>query len=136
MFVFLMHYKTSTWEKLVDIKNFPAMGGAPEMLEKTSLSDWMQTFINGIQSSEAKEFSCNYEKDEFIELKKLENKTEKYSLWIGGTKSGAIVTPTGDDGKFTFEGQLSTWLAEGDVNGVMEMMVSIAPSTPIEIENE
>lgn len=131
-----MHYKTSSWEKLVDIKNVPAMGGAPETLETTTLSDWMQTHINGIQSSESKEFNCNYDKDEFKELKKLEGKTEKYSLWIGGNKEGNTVTPTGDDGKFTFEGQLATWLEESDVNSVMEMKVAITPSTPIEMEDD
>lgn len=136
MFVFLMHYKNTSWEKLVDIKNVPAMGGAPETLETTTLSDWMQTFINGIQTSEAKEFTCNYDKAKFKELKELEGKTEKYSLWLGGTKASSAVTPTGDDGKFTFEGQLAVWLSEGDVNSVMEMTISLAPSTPIEMEDD
>ena len=33
--VFLMKKGTSTYEKLVDIKDFPDLGGAPEMLETT-----------------------------------------------------------------------------------------------------
>lgn len=35
----------NTWEKLIDIKEFPDLGGAPEMLETTTLSDRMQTYI-------------------------------------------------------------------------------------------
>ena len=35
-------------DKVVDIKDFPDLGGAPEMLEKTTLSDQIQTYILGI----------------------------------------------------------------------------------------
>lgn len=136
MYTFLMHYETSNWVKLTDIKGAPAMGGAPNMKETTTMSDWMQTFINGIQTSDAKEFPCNYDKEEFKKLKALEGKTEKYSLWLGGTKSGSTVTPTGSEGKFTFEGQLAVWLEESEVDGVHNMRMSIAPSTPIEMEED
>lgn len=50
----------STWEKLIDIKDFPDLGGTPEMLETTTLSDSMQTYIPGIQSLDALEFTSNY----------------------------------------------------------------------------
>ena len=33
--VFLMQKVESTYEKLIDIKDFPDLGGAPEMLETT-----------------------------------------------------------------------------------------------------
>ena len=49
--VFLMKKSTSTYEKLVDIKEFPDLGGEPEMLETTTLSDNMQTYIAGIPVS-------------------------------------------------------------------------------------
>ena len=55
--VFLMKKKTTpeeTYEKLVDIKEFPDLGGEPEMLETTTLSDNMQTYIAGIQSLHSK----------------------------------------------------------------------------------
>ena len=41
--VFLMKKTTDAYEKLIDIKDFPDLGGAPEMLETTTLSDRMQT---------------------------------------------------------------------------------------------
>ena len=47
---FLMQKKNTAYEKLVDIKSFPDLGGAPELLETTTLSDSMQTYIEGIQS--------------------------------------------------------------------------------------
>ncbi len=43
--IFLMQKNTSAWEKLLDITEFPDLGGAPEMLETTTLSDKMQTYI-------------------------------------------------------------------------------------------
>ena len=50
----LMYKETgSTYTKLIDIKDFPDLGGAPEMLETTTLSDSMQTYIPGIQTLDA-----------------------------------------------------------------------------------
>lgn len=132
--VALMHYETSTYKKLVDIKSFPDLGGAPEMLETTTLSDNMQTYISGIQSLDALEFEANYDLTDYKELKKLEGKTEKYAVWFGGTGAGtgdSGFTPTGDQGKFEFEGQLSVYANGGGVNEVVNMTISIAPSTPI-----
>lgn len=133
--VFLMHYSASSYVKLVDIKSFPDLGGAPEMLETTTLSDNMQTYIAGIQSLDALEFEANYTKADYTALKALEGKTEKYAVWFGGTGDGSDLTPTGSDGKFEFEGQLSVYAAGGGVNEVVNMNISIAPSTPIEMSD-
>lgn len=131
---FLMH-KTSTdaWEKLLDIKEFPDLGGAPEMLETTTMSDKMQTYIMGIQSADALDFTCNYDKTEYSKLIALSGKTESYAIWMGGTEEDDVVTPSGTDGKFTFDGQLSVYVNGANVNEVIEMTVTIAPSTPIEM---
>lgn len=133
--VALMHYKTNAYEKLIDIKSFPDLGGAPEMLETTTLSDSMQTYIAGIQSLDALEFEANYDLTKYKALKELEGKTEKYAVWFGGTGAGDEFTPTGTDGKFTFDGQLSVYAVGGGVNEVVNMNISIAPSTPIELAN-
>ena len=122
---------TTTYTKLVDIKEFPDLGGAPEMLETTTLSDKMQTYISGIQSLDALEFSTNYDMDDFKALKALEGQSNQYAVWFGGTESAGVVTPTGADGKFSFEGQLSVFPTGGGVNEVLGMTITIAPSTPI-----
>ena len=128
---FLMVKESSTWAKLVDIKDFPDLGGAPEMLETTTLSDGMQTYIPGIQSLDALEFTCNYTKAEYTKLKGMEGTEKQFAVWLGGTASGATVTPTGSEGKFEFSGQLSVFVVGGGVNEVVDMTISIAPSTPI-----
>ncbi len=133
--IFLMQKKDTNWEKLIDIKSFPDLGGAPEMLETTTLSDSMQTYIPGIQSLDALEFECNYTKDDFTKLKALEGTENQYAVWFGGTGEGSALTPTGEDGKFAFKGQLSVYPVGGGVNEVVGMNVNIAPSTPITVDN-
>lgn len=128
---FLMHKKASAYEKLIDIKSFPDLGGAPELLETTTLSDGMTTNIMGIQSLDALEFECNYTLEDYTKLKAMEGTESDFAVWLGGTVSGGTVTPTGSDGKFEFKGQLSVYVNGGGVNEVVNMTVSIAASTPI-----
>ena len=132
--VFLMKSSgDSVFEKLIDIKDFPDLGGSPEMLETTTLSDSMQTYIPGIQSLDALEFTANYTKDDFDSLKELEGTEYTYAVWFGGTVEGGVATPTGVDGKFEFRGQLSVFPVGGGVNEVVGMTITIAPSTPIPV---
>lgn len=133
--IFLMHKEASgsAWIKLIDIKDFPDLGGAPEMLETTTLSDKMQTYIPGIQSIDALEFTANYTIADYKKLKALEGTENDYAVWFGGTETGGVLTPTGSDGKFTFKGQLSAFPVGGGVNEVVDMTITIAPSTPIEL---
>lgn len=133
--IFLMKKTTAdkAYEKVIDIKDFPDLGGAPEMLETTTLSDKMQTYIPGIQSLDALEFTANYTKADFTKLKALEGKEESYAVWFGGEETDGVLTPTGSDGKFEFKGQLSAFPVGGGVNEVVDMTVTIAPSTPITV---
>jgi hypothetical protein len=128
---FLMHKVSEKWEKLVDIKSFPDLGGAPELLETTTLSDGMTTNIMGIQSLDALEFECNYDLAKYTELKAMEGTESDFAVWLGGTVANGVATPTGSDGKFEFKGQLSVFVNGGGVNEVVSMTVSIAASTPI-----
>lgn len=131
--VFLMHKASSeeTYTKLIDIKEFPDLGGEPEMLETTTLSDNMQTYIAGIQSMDGLSFSANYDMTEYQKLKALEGKKESYAVWFGGTESSGVVTPNGSNGKFAFDGELSVYPVGGGVNEVVGMNITIAPSSPI-----
>lgn len=134
--VFLMKKTGNSYEKLVDIKDFPDLGGAPEMLETTTLSDGAQTYISGIQSQEALEFTANYTKADFDTLKALEGQEVDFAVWLGGTVAAGVATPTGSDGKFAFKGQLSVFVVGGGVNEVVDMTISIAPSTVITVAAE
>lgn len=130
--VFLMMKGSgSAYEKVADIKDFPDLGGAPEMLETTTLSDKMQTYIPGIQTLDALEFTANYTKSDYAKLKALEGQEKDFAVWFGGAESGGVLTPDGSDGKFEFKGQLSVFPVGGGVNEVVDMTITIAPSTPI-----
>lgn len=112
----------TTYTKLVDIKDFPDLGGAPEMLETTTLSDGMQTYIEGIASSDALEFTTNYTKDDYTTLAALKGEQTPFAVYFG---------EDGENGKFEFEGYLSVRVNGGGVNEVVGMTISIAPSTEI-----
>ena len=128
---FLMVKNSSTWEKLVDIKSYPDLGGAPEMLDATTLSDPSTVNILGIQSLDALEFECNYTLDDYTKLKAMEGMDKEFAVWLGGTEAAGVATPSGSDGKFEFGGQLAVYVNGGGVNEVRNMTVSIATTTAI-----
>lgn len=137
--VFLMKKgsgQSATYSKLIDIKEFPDLGGSPELLETTTLSDGAQTYIHGIQSQEALEFTANYTKADYTTLKALEDTECEFAVWFGATVSAGVATPTGSDGKFEFKGYLSVSVSGGGVNEVVDMTISIAPTTVISLASE
>ena len=133
---FLMVKNASSWEKLIDIKSYPDLGGAPELLEATTLSDSMTVNILGIQTLDALEFECNYTLADYTKLKEMEGEAKQFAVWLGGSESAGVATPTGEDGKFEFGGHLSVYVNGGGVNEVRNMTVSIAATTPITMGEE
>ena len=133
---YLMHKKTDSWEKLIDIVSYPDLGGAPEMLDATTLSDPMTVNILGIQSLDALEFECNYDLEKYTELKAMEGEEKEFAVWLGGSVANGVATPDGSDGKFEFKGQLAVYVNGGGVNEVRKMTVSIAASTAITLGSE
>ena len=119
----LMHKGTSGYTKLVDIKDFPDLGGAPEMLETTTLSDAMQTYIEGIQSADALEFTANYNKADYDKIVALKGNNEAFAVFFNDSAT--------DASKFYFSGYVSARVNGGGVNEVVGMTISIAPSTAI-----
>lgn len=120
---YLMQGSSTTLTKLIDIKEFPDIGGDPEMLETTTLSDKMQTYIMGIQSADAMEFTANYTASDYAALQALAGTEKNYGIYFG--------SETGSAGKFTFKGELSVRVNGAGVNEVVEMTISIAPTTEI-----
>lgn len=131
---FLMKKSATAWEKLIDIKEFPDLGGSPEMLETTTLSHKMQTYIPGIQSSDGLEFVANYTLEDYQKIKALTDVENKYAVWFGGTENGDVVTPTGSDGKFQCDGRVFAFPTGSGVNEIVNMTVVLVPSTPITLD--
>lgn len=129
---FLMKKGTgNTFTKLVDIKEFPDLGKAPDTIDITTLTDGQKMYLPDILDPGQLEFNANYDQTDYGTLKALEGKTETYAIWFGGTESGGVLTPDGSAGKFEFEGQLSVWVKGAGVSAAVDMGIAITASSEI-----
>lgn len=103
--------------KKVVIKDFPDIGGAPELIETTTLEDAMQTYILGIQSSGSMEFTFNFTKSEYA------------AVAIGAKTDMYYAISFGNSGIFRWQGKHDIYLTGKGVNEVVEAKIVIAPST-------
>lgn len=122
-----------TWSKVIDIKSTPdGLMGDKNLLETTTLSDGQQTFIPGIRQvdSGGLQFTANYTKADFATLdgSAYKGKDRPFAVWFGANTTG---DPDGSNGKFTFNGELSAAPNGVGVDEVVEMTITIAPSTEV-----
>ena len=120
-----------SYEKLVDIKSFPDLGGIPETLDTTTMSDSARTFILGIQETETMSFDANYVLADYSRIKAMEYTIQHFAVWLGANTVNEVATPTGADGKFEFDGYITVTKTGGGVNEVQNMSITIAPTTVI-----
>ena len=134
---FLMNSTTgSTYTKLVDIKETPDLGKAPEGLDATTLSDTMKVYVSDIDDPGGTlEFTANYDPTDYATLQQHVGKEENFAIWLGGSESAGVITPTGDLGKFEFKATLSVWLKSASVSAVREMGIGLTPTTKITFKN-
>ncbi len=115
--------ETPNWKDVCDIKDFPDLGGAPETLDITTLTDASRKYIAGIKDQQALEFTANYDEDDMDAIALLTG-TKKFQLWFG---------TSGASGKFAFSGTISAYVVGAGVNEVVDMKVVIIPSTVITV---
>jgi hypothetical protein len=118
-------YATSgtAYTKLVPIKDFPDLGGAPDQVEITDLDDDVQKFLLGVQSMSALEFTANYVPADYDKLVAMQDGTiRKFCVAFG---------ETGEYGLFTWDGQLAVWVVGGGVNAAREMKISISATSKV-----
>ena len=109
--------KLTIGSKDYPIKDFPSILGQRSSLETTTLSDDAQTFIPGIrQQSESFPFLANYDATAYAELNAL-----------SGDQDCKLTF--GDGSGYSWEGGVSVSVNEGSVDSVLEMTISITPST-------
>ena len=110
-------YGSSTPQTEIVIKSFPSIMGKRSALETTTLSDDAQTFIPGImQQEESFDFTANYDATVYNTINGLTS-IQKCSLTFP------------DGSKYTWDGYISASVNEGDVDAVIEMTISITPSS-------
>lgn len=104
-------------DKEYKIKDFPSILGQRSSLETTTLSDDAQTFIPGIrQQSENFPFLANYDATVYAEINALTGDQECELTF-------------GDGSKYTWQGAVSASINEGSVDAVLEMTITVTPST-------
>lgn len=109
--------KLTVGEEDFAIKDFPSILGQRSALETTTLSDDAQTFIPGIrQQSDSFPFLANYESAVYAKINAMKGEQD-CSLTFG------------DGSKYTWKGMVSASVNEGSVDSVLEMTISITPST-------
>jgi hypothetical protein len=112
-----LKYGASTATTPIAIKDFPQILGSRSARETTTLSDDAQTFIPGIrQQAETLDFTANYDAAEMATINAL-TAVQKCELAFS------------DGSKFTWDGYVSAAINEGSVDAVVEMTISITPTT-------
>ncbi len=112
-----LKYGASSADTEIIIKDFPSVLGKRSALETTTLSDDAQTYIPGIrQQSETFDFTANYDKTVLSTINAL-TAVQKCELEFS------------DGSKFTWDGYISASVNEGAVDGVLEMTISITPTS-------
>lgn len=112
-----LKYGASSADTAISIKDFPSVLGKRSALETTSLTDDAQTYIQGIrQQAETFDFTANYDDSVFNTINTL-TAVQKCELAFS------------DGSKFTWEGWISASVNEGSVDSVLEMTISITPTT-------
>ena len=109
--------------ELCKIKTFPQLNGEREQIESTDLTDTAQTFVPGVQSVENMQFTANFTTTAYTSLKTNALTDGFFELDFGGN-AGA---------KATWEGQYDVYVNEGEVNGLIEMTITVYPSTVVTI---
>jgi hypothetical protein len=123
----------STWEKLIDIKDYPDLGGSPERMQSTTLSNKQHTYELGVQDIGEMQVTANYESEEYDRIKTYDDDEEHdFAFWFGGEESAdGTMEPKGTDGKFSFKGKLTCYVSGGGVNEIRNIMISLSNSTDI-----
>ena len=112
-----LKYGATQPQTAVVIKDFPSLLGKRSSLETTTLSDDAQTFIAGIrQQSESFDFVANYDPEVYNTLNGLSD-DQSWSLTFS------------DGSGYTWKGSVNVSVNEGAVDAVLEMTISVTPST-------
>lgn len=108
---------TSTYTTLNNLRDIPDLGGSTDTIETTVLSDSAHTYIKGLEDyGTSLDFTFLYEKTQFGTLDALTGDVNwKVTLSDGST--------------FAFTGSCSVRLSGVGTNDVVEMVLSVVPSS-------
>ena len=119
-----------TYSKLLDIKTYPDMGGQPDLIDCTTLSNKSKIGVPGIQNNDAMAFTANYNPTVLSTVQAYaDGNAYDFAVYFGANASGE---PDGSDGVFKFKAMLDIFVSGKGVNESREMQVTLTPTTDIE----
>ncbi len=108
----------NNFTKLIDIKDFPDLGGEPAKIEVTTLSaERYKQYIAGLQDVENFSLKANYTKANWEKIEAIKD-VRKFQLRIG---------ENGEHGIFELKGPVMCYKNGASPDGVHEMTVVITP---------
>lgn len=121
----------SAYSDIVPIKDYPDFMNEVNTIDVTNLQNSMHTYIMGLLDTGGDmAFTANYTAADYQTVKALDDGTEHYlAIWFGGTESGGTITPTGNDGKWSFKGMVKVGIVGKGVDEAREMTIHVVPST-------
>ena len=113
----VLKYGADSPSTQIAIKDTPVILAKRSSVETTTLSDDARTYIPGLrESSETFDFTCNYDSEVFAALNEL-TQAQKCALVFN------------DGSGYTWDGNISASINEAAIDAVLEMTVSITPTT-------
>lgn len=112
-----LSYKSggASFTALPGLQSTPEVGGDPEQVEVTDLSDSKKRYIKGLQDVDALEFGFLYDAATFSTLENLANSDAVCDF--------ELKFP--DNSKFTFRGKVNTKMGAAEVNGALVYTLSV-----------
>lgn len=122
---------TLTYADIVPIKDYPDFMNEVNTIDVTNLQNEMHTYIMGLLDTGGDmAFTANYNATDYQTVKALDDGATKHlAIWFGGTKSGDTITPTGSDGKWSFDGMVKVGVVGKGVDEAREMTIHVVPSS-------
>lgn len=125
----------SSFTKLVDITSYPDLGGAPETIDITTLSDKKLRNMNGLQSGDALEFGALYKKDDYKKLNTIMLADREITSTSDlATYRVVFGSQDGINGIWEWQGRLSVYPNGGEPNARRDMTFTISDEGDTEIE--
>lgn len=118
-----------TYEVIHNLQEVPALGGAAEKVDVTTLEDGNYKYINGIKDFGELSFKFLYDNSA---------ETSNYRVVRGLEEAGKMVeweVSFPDGTKFHFSGEASTSVDEGGVNAAITFTLNITLNSDIKVEN-
>ena len=123
----------SDFTKLVDITSYPDLGGTPETIDITTLSDTKVRNMNGLQSGDSLEFGALYSKTDYEALNDIMIADRSVNTEAGLATYRVYFGQNGANGIWEWKGKLSVFAGGGEPNARREMTITISDEGATEL---